>query len=530
LAEPQARAALRQTIHAATELPPLSVIALNRAAFGPVPGDIAALETMGFPAWVEQQLHPADLADTICDARIEARNFTTLGMTVRQLWTRYRSVHAWEEQTLPFREVRDATWIRAVYSRRQLQEVLVDFWHNHFNVSATSEEAIAAVFPDYDRVIRSNCFGNFRIFLEDIASSPAMLRYLSNMTSRDGPSNENYARELFELHTLGSDHYYNALYDNVSQVPRDTTGLPLGYIDMDIYEAADCFTGWTIANGAWDGESGDLPDTGEFLYYQPWHDDRFSKIVLSTDGRPNIIDPVTPLADGRRVLDILAAHPATADHLCRKLCRRLVADEPPQSLVDRAVATWSDNLKAPDQMRRVVRTILLAPEFAATWGAKTKRPLELFASFLRATAADFVPNDSLHWVMQGAGQRLFEWPTPNGHPDTAEAWINPNTLQHLWNAPLLLLSDWFKAANFDLPGQIPASAVTSTEIVDFWLGRMLGRPIAPADRTEIIDFLRQSRLPDEPPQPDPPTSTTDLPARIEQLVALIAMTPDYLQR
>jgi len=521
--------ALSSSTSSAAAAPSLPVIALNRIAYGPRPGDVANVQSVGLQAYVDQQLEPGALNDADCDARIAARNLTTLNLSLTDLWTQYHALEDYSARLQPFREVRTATWLRAVYSKRQLQEVLVEFWHNHFNVSASSSSDIACVWPEYDRVIRRNCLGNFRTFLEAVAQSPSMLFYLDNASSRDGPANENYARELFELHTLGADHYYNSLYDNVDQIPRYSDGRPMGYIDQDVYEAADCFTGWTVANGGWNGVN-NFPNTGVFLYHHDWHDRSPTKIVLSPNGRPNITDPTTPLGDGRRVLDLLATHPATAQHLCRKLCRRLVADEPPQTLVDKAVATWSANLTAPDQIKRVVRTIVLAPEFAAVWGGKVKRPFELVVSFLRATAAEFVPNENLHWTMLGTGYRLFEWPTPTGHPDTASAWLNSNVLQRLWNYPNVLMATWFDAARFNLSAQIPANVTTSTQIVDFWLGRLLGRDIAAADRSRLIDFMRQSRAADQPPVPEPSSSTTDLNDRINNLVTLIAMMPEFLQR
>lgn len=509
--------------------PAPAMIALNRMAYGPRPADVERVRAMGLAAYIVEQLAPATIDDSACDQRLATRNYKTLNLSRTQLWTGYHDLPNWGDRLLPWREVRDATWIRAVYSKRQLQEVLVEFWHNHFNVHATSNSDIACTWPDYDRTLRKHSLGNFRALLEEVAKSTAMLLYLDNASSRDGPSNENYARELFELHTLGADHYYNNLYDDVNNIPRYPDGRPQGYIDQDIYEAADCFTGWTMENGAWNGGNGHFGNTGEFLYYHAWHDDRPTKVVLSPNGRPNIRTGTTPMADGRTVLDLLAGHPATAEHLCRKLCRRLVADNPPQALVERAAQTWLANVNADDQIARVVRTILESPEFLQ-WGDKIKRPFEYVASYLRITAAEFAPSDQLFWNMHPTGYRLFEWPTPNGHPDTAQAWLNPNTLLRTWNFATLLFEGWFGVATFALQKELPSNVTTSTQIVDYWLDRMLGRPVAAAHRTLLIDFLRSTRGPNEPPQPEPANDPGDLTTRINQLVALIARMPEYLER
>ena len=516
------------SVNSTTTPPSFAMIALNRMAYGPRPGDVQRVRTMGLPAYIEEQLAPATIDDSACDQRFAARNYKTLSLSRGELWTGYHKLPAWNDRLLPWREVRDATWVRAVYSKRQLQEVIVEFWHNHFNVHGTSSSDIACTWPDYDRTLRKHCFGNFRALLEDVAKSTAMLLFLDNASSRDGPSNENYARELFELHTLGAEHYYNHLYDDVTHIPRYNDGRPMGYIDQDIYEAADCFTGWTMANGAWNGD-GHFPDTGDFLYHHAWHDDRPTKIVLSPNGQPNVRAGTTPMADGRGVLDLLAKHPATAKHVCRKLCRRLVADEPPQALVDRAAQVWLDNIAAADQIARVLRTIFTSPEFLH-WGDKTKRPFEYVASYLRVTNAEFTPGDHLFWSMGSTGYRLFEWPTPTGHPDTGDAWLNPNSLLRMWNFSTMLFEGWFGVAAFALQNEVPSNVTTSAQIVDYWLDRMLGRPVDAAHRTALIDFLRGSRGANEAPQPEPATNPDDLKARINNLIALIAMMPEYLER
>jgi uncharacterized protein (DUF1800 family) len=345
---------------AAAELPPLETIALSRLAFGPTPAELEALRALGptprrrVAAWLEAQLHPESVADKDCERRLAGLKLETLGKSLTQLWADHAAAanalrdKAQAEQKAfdlamssaaaasastgtaaaaprpplfddnklrlqPTRELEAATWLRAVYSRRQLAEVLADFWHDHFNVYGWDNQ-IAPVFVAFNRdVIRRHALGNFRELLEAVATSPAMLFYLDNALSQSANPNENYARELFELHTLGAENYLGTR--DRATVARDAAGVPAGYVDGDVYEAARAFTGWRVANGR------GVDDTGEFLYYEPWHD-RFQKIVL---GRA-LQELQPPMKDGRDVLDLLADHPGTARYVSRKLCRRLVGD------------------------------------------------------------------------------------------------------------------------------------------------------------------------------------------------------------
>ncbi|HEY1016510.1 MAG TPA: DUF1800 domain-containing protein, partial [Herpetosiphonaceae bacterium] len=487
--------------------PAVAVIAANRMAYGPRSGDIQRITTMGLQAYVDEQLAPVDSQDTDCNARIAAatlkiqydagtgypavnenRALTALSKPLDQLWA-LRSHGAFAERIRPAEEVRAATWIRMVYSKWQLREVLVEFWHNHFNVNAYSDNRISATWPIYDRdVIRANSLGNFRTFLEAVAKSTAMLYYLDNASSKDGPANENWARELFELHTLGADHYFNALYDNWRDVPGADTGNPIGYIDEDVYEAARAFTGWTVADGAGIGGGATLPNTGAFHYYDGWHDNA-QKRVLATEFSSN--QPAQ--ADGKKVLDLVAYHPGTAKYVCTKLCKRLVGDAPSEALVQAAVDVWIANKTAPDQIKKTVRAILLSAEFAATWGGKVKRPPEVVASFLRATNATVTPNANLWSNQARAGYRQFEWPTPTGHPDIAEPWLSTNVMLQRWN---LVIGPGSGSATFRLRDEMPAGTNTATKVVDFWVNRILGRAVDAATRTRLIEFMAQGAGPD----------------------------------
>jgi uncharacterized protein (DUF1800 family) len=515
---------------------PMEVIALNRMAYGPRPGDVERVQEMGLAAYIEEQLAPTD-DDPMAEQRIAAarlslriddvtyeRPLSSLTMSGAELWALKDLSH--RESTHPVKEVRAATWLRAVYSRWQLREVLVEFWHNHFNVNANAYREVAMTFPLYDRIMRQHCFGNFRAFLEAVAQSVAMLYYLNNLVSRDGPANENYARELFELHGLGSEHYINELYDNFDDVPRDGQNRPIGYIDWDVYEAARAFTGWTIANGRGIGNGNDLPDTGEFTYVDSWHDNAL-KMVLGEFFSPN----QPPLADGMKVLDLVAAHPGTARHVCYKLCQRLVADNPPEALVNAAVQTWLQNVDADNQIQQTIRTILLSDAFSTTWGQKMKRPFEVAVAFLRATNTDF-SYDDVDRSFGSTGYQLFNWPTPTGHPDTMEYWLSTGTLLGTWRFIQTLPENWHS--------EMPADVRTSRQMVDFWINRLLGRSISSSGYTMLLDYMREAIDEEDPPlSPDePPDGFEDesewrqnaYKDRLTSLVLLISLSPDFMMR
>ncbi len=554
---------------ATTVLPAHEVIALHRMGYGPRPGDIDMVRSMGFAAYVEQQLNPQLIDDSACDARIasarmrisypagngypalnELRGLTSLNKAVTELWplARWDIPADGRERMRPFEEVRAATWLRAVNSRRQLQEVMVEFWHNHFNVYPVSASAISCSFPAYDRtVIRKHCFGNFREFLEAVASSPAMLFYLDNVSNRTAGGeggNENYARELIELHTLGIGAYLK-FYDDRRDVGDDGNGNARGYIDDDVYEAARCFTGWTVANGTWNGVNGNLPNTGEFIYMHNWHDTA-GKTFLSPDGYPNFSRNQPAMSDGRRVLDLLAQHPATARNVCTKLCRRLIGDNPPPLVLEAAVAEWLRHVHSPDQIKRVVRVILMSEEFSSTWGAKVKRPFEFVVSYIRGTggdlANDFIdPNDAslgfnwsaLNWRMNETGHSLYEWASPNGYPDVSSFWVTTNGMMQRWKLPFIVAQQWGGAATVNAWAATP-SGLSCTQIVDYWINRLCGFTINPDVRTELIAFMAQGN--DASKAPEPLKSRPDwgdpnaLKDRLSAMVQLLAMSPDFQMR
>ena len=356
---------------------------LQRITWGPRPDEVAHARTVGAEAFLEEQLNPEQIDDAAADGRL--RNLPLLNMDRRMLHqltnSEYRS----------YRALVGGMLTRAIYSKRQLLERMVEFWADHFNISgeAYTEEMIV-----YQReAIRANALGNFRDMLVATAKSPAMLTYLDNYLNVAGAPNENYAREVMELHTLGVDG---------------------GYTEQDVKEVARAFTGWTVHNGTRTG-----------FYFNPAHHDDGPKQVLG-----HTLPSGRGLADGLHVLTILAEHPATARYLCTKLCIRFVSDVPPASLIDRLTAVWQQSDGA---IKTVLRTLFLSDEFQNSVGQKYKRPLDFFIGALRATGTQMNDWWVLERLLQQLGQPPYGWHPPNGYPDGAGAWLNSGGLLARWN-------------------------------------------------------------------------------------------------
>ena len=402
---------------------------LNRLTFGTRPGDVDLVRSMGPAAWIDQQLHPARIDDHAAEVMLPSLEHPPDAADQQEL----RRFARRQVETLAAEKL-----LRAMYSERQLQEVLVDFWFNHFNVYAAKGRT-AMYLPEYERdVIRPHVFDRFRDLLEADAKSPAMLFYLDNWMSagpeqesgiRDQGSralrrrrgrglNENYGRELLELHTLGVDG---------------------GYTQKDVIEVARAFTGWTIDRD------------GGFRFVPALHD-AGEKIVLG-----HTIKAGGGMDDGEQVLDIVASHPATAHHVAFELAQRLVADDPPPALVDRAAARFRDT---KGDLREVVKTIVTSPEFLAPAArdAKFKTPFELVVSAVRTTGAAVSDARAFVQTLQQLGEPLYMCQPPTGYKDTAEAWVSAGGLVTRMNFATRLASG-------TMPGvTLPADAPPAREI------------------------------------------------------------------
>lgn len=503
-------------------VPSLEALVFSRAAYGATPQDRADFRAMGsnprqrLEAWVDWQLDREGIDDSELENRLAQSNFETLDKTLHDLWNEYlREQDDIDNRFLPIFETQHATMLRAIYSRRQLTEVLADFWHNHFNVHGYHFFA-GPVFVHYDRdVIRAHSLGNFRVFLEAMTASPAMLFYLDNVfSSADGP-NENFARELLELHTMGEENYYGAI--PASEVPKDDDGVPMGYTDEDVRELARCLTGWSL-----DEENGD------FLYRWYWHDNGPKQILGLT-----LPAYQAPLEDVRQILDLLARHPGVARFVCTKLCRRLIADDPPSSAVDAATAVFLEATDEPDQLRRVVRTIVLSDEFAENWGDKVRRPFELVGGAVRAMGADFslplgdIFSRYFFYLLYTTGNMPYTWAPPTGFPDRKEVWLTTNALVTSWRLVNLLagvdIRGWRPC---DPAGSTPTDLRSAVELVDYWIDRALVRTIDETSRNQIVEFMAQGAGPDTPLDLASPAVVD----RLRSMVGLILLSPHFLWR
>lgn len=526
--------------------PPFAVRMLRNLTFGPTRTSIAEFQGLGstdlarLANWVDWQLDPTSIDDSAVDARLARAGYSTLGKSLAQLWADHVVPNPpWEVRMLPALEMQRAAFVRATYSRRQLFEVMVDFWHDHFSIYGYDYSA-GPVFPHFDRdVIRRHAFGNFRAMLEDVAKSPSMLYFLDNYSNTKAGQNENFARELMELHTLGAQNYFG--FQDPATLPRDPadSSYPAGYTDIDVYEVAAAFTGWTLRNGHWQYPN---ENDGSFVYRASWHDANPKTILGRT------LPPEQPdMKDGRDVLDRLASHPATARHVCAKLIRRFVGDVPSQPLVWSASRVFRDNLQAPDQIARVLRHILNSTEMYNAWGAKQRKPFAAIVAAMRAGGSDWTlapsgdRSNEFAWRFGFTGHVPFGWPAPNGYPDVTGPWSGSNTYGQTWR-----MLDWLTDttdSGFPLipvlantRADVPASAWTANNLVEYWCNRLLGYQPDAARRQVLARFMAQNG--------DPATyviedreewSGNDLKkhynqSRLKSMISLILLSPEFLSR
>jgi uncharacterized protein (DUF1800 family) len=409
---------------------------LGRAGYGARPGEAEALARQGLGAWLESQL-----ATPVVEPAVEAAldrldapaEDPATPRTLRQplsalaplMDTSPEARLPPEARARPRLELQLATLVRKARAAGQLRERLVEFWHDHFNVSFLAGPRVAVALPDYDRRIRTQALGNFRALLEATATAPAMLYYLNNQSSRAGAPNENYARELIELHTLGRAAYRGAAADGAA-VPLLPGGVAAQYVDGDVWEAARAFTGWSVAAGQVAEGQRRLPDDFAFAYVAPWHDGHRKQVL------GQVLAPFAPaMADGRRVLDLLAFHPATARFVCGKLARFLIGGPAPAAEA-RAEAVFRTQREAPDQLAHTVRALVDGPEILAPKAGRLRRPLDVVAAAVRAFDLPFAPNRALLRQMAAAGQEPFGWPAPDGQPLDAGPYLGASALRARW--------------------------------------------------------------------------------------------------
>jgi uncharacterized protein (DUF1800 family) len=623
--EQQAKTTSQKVAQPKFNLKPLSeeqkiVHVLNRLGFGPRPGDVQRVTSMGLKAYIEQQLNPSSISDTDLDQKLS--EYTTLKMSGTDIAEMERSVQmsnanllriqnqmaqrgaeagsqaiqgaisnaqagtaatpqqnarraldVYQNATPEERKILDEgrmarqkqveagsqlvmnKIIRAAESNRQLNEVLVDFWANHFNIDASKVRA--SIIVDEENVIRPHVLGKFKELLQASANSAAMMLYLDNAQSVSPPParpqrpvtfdqlqrlaarglpqpvqlmkrineraaaenitpeeafakiqampaplarpgqklglNENYARELMELHTLGVDG---------------------GYTQKDVTEVARCLTGWGVKGGRY---------TGEFEFHPNLHD-RGAKTVLGVT-----IPAGGGMEDGQKVLELLANHPSTMKFISTKLCKRFVADNPPASLIDRCVATWK---RTDGDIKEIMATIINSKEFMShgAFQSKIKSPFEYVVSAVRASGASILtrPPAPLRpalaafqpaafninvFAQNGTGQAnprllagqigllgqpLFNYGFPTGYPEDSAKWVSTGALIGRINFALSLTGG--KLNDVDMSASIlkttDISQMTTEKQVDVIARDLLGEPLSAKTRDTIVRELGQSAVPD----------------------------------
>jgi uncharacterized protein (DUF1800 family) len=401
-------------------------------------------------------------------------------MAVADPALRRKLVLANQPQQVVFQDLAEGKLYRAIYSNRQLQEELADFWFNHFNVFI-EKGADRFLIPTYEReAIRPHVLGEFRDLLEATATSPAMLFYLDNWQSvapetvrkanGNRPQrglNENYARELMELHTLGVDG---------------------GYTQKDVTEVARCFTGWTIRNPQ---------QSGSFFYNDRVHD-KGEKVVLGVT-----IPAGGGKEDAEKVLDILAKHPSTAHFISKKLAQRFVADTPPPALIERMAQTFE---KTDGDIREVMKTMIDSKEFfsAGAYRAKVKTPLEVIASAVRATGAQVDYAMPLANQIAQLGEPLYRKIEPTGYSSANAEWISSASLLGRMNFALALTQNKVPGVKVDA-SRFPEDPVKAARAVLF-------HDATPQTREAIMKALA-----DKKPTPD-------------LVAALVIGSPDFQRR
>jgi uncharacterized protein (DUF1800 family) len=525
----------RLPIHELTEEEAI-VHVLNRLAYGPRPGDIERVRQQGLENWIEQQLHPESVDDSEVESRLAdfqtlrmssgelLASFPTQAMAARRATAAERPAAGGRVQELLRRlrgpqrilaELSMARVLRAVYSQRQLQERMVDFWYNHFNVFA-AKGADRWLVTSYERdVIRPHALGKFEDLLVATAKSPAMLFYLDNWMSVDPEAyarlqgeielrrrqammigacagllrpfglpnplallrceqalarrqnrapnapqrpaknaprglNENYARELMELHTVG-----------------------LHYTQADVTEMARCFTGWTIRQPR---------RNPEFFFDERLHSPGTKRVLGYTIDAGGI-------RDGERILHLLAHDRRTAQFISLKLARHFVMDDPPRSLVDRMAASF---LTSGGDIRQVLRTMIYSPEFWSrrAYRAKVKTPFELVVSALRTSGAEVTTAASaVQWIAR-MGEPLYLCEPPNGYPDVASAWVSSSALLNRMNFAVLLGTGRLPGVRIDSEALVGPETVKDPQLaLQHALSALLPGGVSDSTRTVLAKRL-----------------------------------------
>lgn len=463
-------------------LPPPSpeVHLLRRISFGIRRDELARLQAIGVDRYLDEQFDWTALDDSVLEAELD-RRYSTLRMSPCE-------IAKLKDPNLAVSELTQAYFLRSAYSTRQLYEVMVDFWSDHFNIDVRKSFCNVLKSSDDREVIRPHALGYFRDLLHASARSPAMLVYLDNWLNVAAGPNQNYARELMELHTLSVDG---------------------GYTEEDVQAVADCFTGWTLRAGE-QAQACATTMRGEFVFQPTLHADA-AKRVLGRD-----FPAGQGMADGDQVLDLLTDHPATARHIALKLTSRFVSDEPPSSLISRLADAWGRD----GDVRAMLKVIFGSREFRDSADEKFQRPWQHAAAVLRALEAP--PPEpgglgELYSRMLSQGQAPYAWPAPNGYPDAASHWLTANGLLERWRLSI------------DGAGVYPSgvmamlgAARSATDMVDVLSDAILHRPLISKDRDAMIAAAQRNFGGD-------PAGESALPVEAAVAIAAALFASSYFQ-
>lgn len=437
----------------------------NRISYGPTEAEYALADQLGYEGYLEYQLNHTAIDDSALDTRLAA--YATLTMDPYEILAISNGAQVRNELT-------EVTILRAVFSKRQLFERMVEFWTDHFNIDITKGlDEFFKTIDDRD-VVRANALGSFPALLSASAHSPAMLYYLDNDTSVAGNPNENYARELFELHTLS------------------VTG---GYTQNDVIELARCLTGWTF----W-GVNVNPPEIrGTFRFNAARHDNT-AKVVLG-----QTIPAGGGQNDGETVLAMLASHPSTAQFIASKLCKRFYGDEPPASLVDTVAGAYTST---NGDIKAMLRALFLNID-PQTAPPKFKRPFHLMMGALRQSLATVSTTSALRNQLSLGGQLPFRWSPPDGYPDTLGAWLG--LILPRWNFGASLMNSNISGSSVNI-ATLLAGATTATAVADRIDSLFFGSGMPAAEKSRIQQYLL----------PDPPSD-----ARKREAIGLAIAAPGY---
>lgn len=426
-------------------------LALNRLTFGPRVEERARFAEIGLQAWIEEQLAFESINDF--DVEFQLAPFKTLTMAANELEAISNELFEnYNREKVP-NELRQGTLVRQLYSKRQLYEVMVEFWSDHFNIFVEKGNCFYLKTVDDREVIRRHALGSFHDLAWASAHSPAMMTYLDNQANHKGAPNENYARELMELHTLGVEG---------------------GYSQKDVMELARCLTGWNVKEHFW---------LGDFVFREDLHDTGTKNVLGTSIANAGI-------KEAEQVIEMLVTHPSAAHFISTKLTRRFIADEPPQQIIQKAAQTFLDT---KGDIKSVLRVILLDGLPLAQ--PKYKRPVNFVLSALRMLNVE-TDGAALHDHLLRMGQLHFNWPTPDGYPDRSEAW--QGNLMPRWQFAFELIRDEIKGTKHNLRALMDVSSSGSLGgDVDSLASLLLDAPLAPLARDELIDSVRSAGATDE---------------------------------